>query len=1236
MKSDSPAHYMGREQAAKLGSRISIGLVLIMLLANGINVVSPQNQVVEESTELSNNPLLLSSRASNGDVDVPSLRNSDHWVYDGFFDVAGLVAGSGTGSNVQTLTGDLDMWVADIITTTTENKSSLAYKVSSTGTFSANGVNLNGYNGDLTVDYTGTDYYRVSDLATISTSMRLVVEFSTFGGIINIDVADLTVVNSYSPPREDYDFPLRVGEAWSSNYTTTTTWSGSSDYFTIPENSESSSSTSYAVVASGNPNVPYTGCNNAYNVSQYDSNGSVVAFKWWCPNVNSDAWRHFQDDIGLIIDFKLQSFSPQSRSLNIDVELEYPAWVLDGPLGSWVNVTDGSGSPVSGQSIEWRYEANENTSTLTTAANGSAYISFDSGNQTDPSPTLHDWASHGIIAWVSGSKKVGVDTITLDDSLVSLDYSPRSSGVSVQRTRDGSSITLDPSIGYNAIHGDELIFSVPVENRGILPGPSTELEVTAPDSSTSRTTVNPLGALGEQWIQISWTVPASQPLGTTTLYFEVDPDGLMVGDQNQSNDLGEFDIYIGALPIADIIQPLPTKTRTPVYFDATQSIDPDGGSVHCTFVVEVTAIANSTFEEDDCILENSWEDDGTFHVWLTITDDENDQDYTELDVEILNRAPYVNITTPHHAIPVEQSITFDASDSGDIDTLNDDAPVDLLWQPPTRSDGVSYECEEGMVSQLCTVTPMEEGIFTMRVTVEDDDGAFTTGDFNLVVTNIAPSDAQMSLWDGETELTDDRIPPIWQVDEDQLVTLKGAVHDSLNDMDSLTWGWQPDRDVDPAWTVETTGVTSEIDVSWTTSGTHIIAMEAVDDDGESSGVVNGWVEVMNVPPTVEPIGTQLPVGEDRDFTVTGEFSDTTSDLDSLQICWDVDFEVDLDENGDRMDDCDMVGATLVYHWSVSGNKSVRFHVTDDNGESAESIVNLTVVNLKPKAAAEAERLTLAVGDELIVWTNDTSDTASDMDLLRFSWDMDTSFDADDDGDTGNDLDMITTAGEPLRFVFTSEGTKNIRLTVSDEDKSSSIDLQIEVTPDTTSLLGWLDSNTAGISNQVMLLGLVLVSLLLLMGVSMVRGKSGRVEDDWLGGGPIYDESSPTLAPPTYAFAEAQAPSPDYGGNTMQGGLISPSPIQESVVSQSTDPPLPASGLPAGWTMEQWSHYGAKWLEENSQNISLEPVTEGGVSVSLGVTDPPSQNVDIAANLQTSSPYDDPTSSNEEYSLDWDL
>ena len=33
----------------------------------------------------------------------------------------------------------------------------------------------------------------------------------------------------------------------------------------------------------------------------------------------------------------------------------------------------------------------------------------------------------------------------------------------------------------------------------------------------------------------------------------------------------------------------------------------------------------------------------------------------------------------------------------------------------------------------------------------------------------------------------------------------------------------------------------------------------------------------------------------------------------------------------------------------------------------------------------------------------------------------------------------------------------------------------------------------------------------------------------------------------------------------------------------TGPPLPESGLPAGWTMDQWNAYGEMWLAQNQQN-----------------------------------------------------
>ena len=40
------------------------------------------------------------------------------------------------------------------------------------------------------------------------------------------------------------------------------------------------------------------------------------------------------------------------------------------------------------------------------------------------------------------------------------------------------------------------------------------------------------------------------------------------------------------------------------------------------------------------------------------------------------------------------------------------------------------------------------------------------------------------------------------------------------------------------------------------------------------------------------------------------------------------------------------------------------------------------------------------------------------------------------------------------------------------------------------------------------------------------------------------------------------------------------PIADLLVSEPAGPPVPATGLPEGWTMEQWNHYGAQWLIDN--------------------------------------------------------
>ena len=55
------------------------------------------------------------------------------------------------------------------------------------------------------------------------------------------------------------------------------------------------------------------------------------------------------------------------------------------------------------------------------------------------------------------------------------------------------------------------------------------------------------------------------------------------------------------------------------------------------------------------------------------------------------------------------------------------------------------------------------------------------------------------------------------------------------------------------------------------------------------------------------------------------------------------------------------------------------------------------------------------------------------------------------------------------------------------------------------------------------------------------------------------------------------------------------------------PPLPATGLPEGWTMEQWNHYGAQYLAaQQGQQAIAQPTTTN--------TTPASANSDLSGLL----------------------
>ena len=97
---------------------------------------------------------------------------------------------------------------------------------------------------------------------------------------------------------------------------------------------------------------------------------------------------------------------------------------------------------------------------------------------------------------------------------------------------------------------------------------------------------------------------------------------------------------------------------------------------------------------------------------------------------------------------------------------------------------------------------------------------------------------------------------------------------------------------------------------------------------------------------------------------------------------------------------------------------------------------------------------------------------------------------------------------------------------------------------------------------------------------------GATNDDQMSGAVSADElaaalaqSQPQLALPPLPGTQTSTPA-----GLPPGLPPTPAPIPEGLPPElpSMAPPLPPGGLPAGWTMEQWTHYGREYLERTGQ------------------------------------------------------
>ena len=1116
-----------------------------------------------------------------GVSDVPTWRIGDRWVYAGTFDPTILVTNSAVSATVGEIHGDTTAEVIAISTQNVDNMSVLAYTLRSSANFDKSGVTLDGYTGNLYIQYTQTEYLRVSDLASIRSELDMYIRFVPSGiSFLEQILGDITITTSYSPVNEQYDFPLRANERWTTTTTSSSQWTGTSDYITpFPPPKSDTNSTTWVVSKVGKPtnnigqSTDYGGCNGSYELTSYNRDGVSQGYRWYCPEVRNFAWLHTEDEIGLTVDFRLKRYDPAgasgvlpysnpgTRADCLEVRTGRQVTALNSPMDVWVNASSSCFSNTAGLGLELHHEAEGIVKSLTTSSNGSAWTSIDIGDAKDSSASQLDWASHGLVA--KSGNTVGSATVTLDQFLVGLDVFADKAAAVILRHRDGALRPLNSLTGYNVLPGDALEIEVSFNNRGITTSASTDAKVVLPNGMTTNLELPALATYEVFKVQVNWTVPLDAAIQTVQLRWEADAQGINSADADTTNNVAIIDLFIGRLPTA-LAQQVSGLTREVLTLDARSSFDEDGGNVSCEFSIPYDDGTRTWswmhIQSPTCLLNFSWIDDGIYPVLLTVEDEERDRTNMTIDIEVINRPPEIEIRSARNEAKVEHPITLYAYANDSDSEKVWPGVVDIYWP--------GANCKEGYYTKVCTTTSLTEGWKTFTAVGTDDDNTFATATFDVKFTNIKPHGINIQMLDSDGPVAMDS-QNTWHVDEDQLVTIKGQAQDSVDDIESLTHTWWPD-DHEPSLVRVFDGRTSEFSMVWQVAGLHKMRVEVTDTDGASSGIEERWVSVRNVAPTILPLTSVLPLAEGQTITVTGSASDTPSDIETLLRCWDIDPSMDADDIGSADDDCDVIGDNLTVSWNRSGVHKLVYHVTDNDGAHASEVLEVLVLNTPP--IIRHADITCTAWESCVLDASTTIDALNDVDELTVVWDIDVYVDSNEDGIPDNDADLI---GKSVNFIFKQAGTHTVKIIAWDEDpeRPGTKVVTFTVLPANRNALQNLGAALVGEeANPLVQIGLLCVILVLLGLLS--RRKSSQPQ------GEAWNELQHSLNEEEFAQREErlarkrpEAPPPQYLFQESLQHLppSAPSPTHDG-------PPLPASGLPEGWTMEQWIHYGQQWLD----------------------------------------------------------
>ncbi|MBN1682088.1 PKD domain-containing protein, partial [Candidatus Bathyarchaeota archaeon] len=369
-------------------------------------------------------------------------------------------------------------------------------------------------------------------------------------------------------------------------------------------------------------------------------------------------------------------------------------------------------------------------------------------------------------------------------------------------------------------------------------------------------------------------------------------------------------------------------------------------------------------------------DDGVYTVILVLTDADGASTADLLIVTVNNVAPTATLGNDG---PKNEGSLVTVSFTGQSDPGSDTFTYSYDW----NNDGIYEIVDQSGAS--ATYTWLDNGVYTVKGRIKDDEGGFTEYTTQVTINNVAPNVS---------------VGPDASINEGSTFNGSGGFTDPGADTWTATVNYGDASATQPLTLTNKTYSLSHIYVD---NGSYTVTVTVTDDDtGIGSDTL--VVTVNNVAPIVYA-GTDKSGAEGSAISFSGNFTDP-SPIDTHTISWTF---------GDGGSSSGSLTPTHIY--MDNGLYTVTLTVTDDDGGSTSDTLTVTVSDRGP--TAEFTSNSPKNEGESMSFTD--ASTSSPDSIVSWNWTF-------GDGGTSNVQNPSHT--------YINDGTYIVRLTITDDDGST--------------------------------------------------------------------------------------------------------------------------------------------------------------------------------------------------------